>query len=231
MLPYELFLFDLDDTLLDFKESEKLALHSSLISLGFNDNFSILYEIYQIENKKLWKLFEEGKVTKDFLKIERFKKTFNHFKLDLDPILANHCYLDSLPKNVVLIDFAETLCKQLYKLGEIGIVTNGINHVQTERIKNSAIAPYISFVAVSEICGHAKPNSRFFDYSISLAKKYVREKTIVMGDRLEADILGANLYQLDSCWFNPHKNKNDLRIEPKYEISCLSQFIPKILDS
>ena len=69
MKTYELFLFDLDDTLLDFRASEKLSFHRTMEGLGLKDQSAALFAEYQIVNPALWKLFEEGKVTKDHLKV------------------------------------------------------------------------------------------------------------------------------------------------------------------
>jgi 2-haloacid dehalogenase len=227
-MKYDLFLFDLDDTLLDFKESERLSFVHSLNSLGLKGELSEIFIQYQKVNRDLWKLFEDGKTTKEHLKVERFKRIFDSHHIDIDPELASHQYLSTLPEKVVLIKHAEELCQRLYKIGEIGIVTNGIEQVQMARINNSPLAKYISFTAVSEVCGHAKPDPRFFHYSTALAKKFEPNKSLVIGDRLETDILGAKNFLLDSCWFNPKKNSAELNLAPTFEISCLSQFFDTI---
>ncbi len=134
----------------------------------------------------MWQLFEEGKTTKDELKVERFRKTFELHGIDIDPKIASYRYLEALPETVVLIDHAVELLEWLSGHGEIGIVTNGIHHTQTQRINNSPLKSFISFVSVSEECGYAKPDVRFFEYSSKLAKRFQKEKSIVIGDRWEA---------------------------------------------
>lgn len=223
LMKYDLFLFDLDDTLLDFKESERLSFYSSMKSLGINSNLDDLFKVYQVENHALWKLFEEAKTTKEYLKVERFRKTFAAFKIDTDPALASTRYLETLPQTVVLIDYALEICQWLVQYGEIGIITNGIQSVQHQRIKNSQIAPYISFISVSDECGYAKPDVRFFEYSTQMAKKFSKQSTIIVGDRIEADIQGALNFGIDGCWFNPHLSPRPDHLIPKYEIKHLSQ--------
>lgn len=222
-MKYDLFLFDLDDTLLDFKESERLSFFSTLQALGIHIELDQLFEQYQIVNRALWKLFEQAQTTKEHLKVERFRKIFEANQISLDPKLASTHYLNTLPKTVVLIDHAVEICKWLSQHGEIGIVTNGIHTVQTQRIKNSMIAPYISFVSVSEECGFAKPDVRFFEYSAKMASKFLKASTIVIGDRLETDIQGAHNFGLDGCWFNPNKLERPADLAPKYEIRHLSE--------
>lgn len=222
-MKYNLFLFDLDDTLLDFKASEKLSFFLALQNLGLQTGIEDLFKIYQVENNALWKLFEQNKTTKEHLKIERFRKTFELGKVELDPEKASQLYLETLPETVVLIDHAVEICEWLSQQGEIGIITNGIHHVQTQRINNSKIAPYISFVSVSDMCGFAKPDSRFFEYSTKMAKNFSKTSTVIVGDRFEADIQGAHNFGIDGCWFNPHAAEGPTHITPTYEIKHLSE--------
>lgn len=221
---YDLFLFDLDDTLLNFRESEKLSFSLALKSLGITSN-DTLFKQYQIENTLLWKLFEENKTTKDFLKVERFRKIFIANGIDIDPEIASQRYLDTLPETVVLMDHAVEVCEWLFDKGEIGIITNGIHHVQTQRIQNSPLAKYISFVSVSEQCGFAKPDIRFFEYSAKLAKKFSKASSLVIGDRVDADIQGAYNFGVDAVWFNHNKTVIPSHLSPKYEITHLKELI------
>lgn len=221
-MKYELFLFDLDDTLLDFKASEKLSFQRCLNSFEIG-NFEEIFATYQAENRKLWQLFEEGKTTKDDLKVERFRKTFALHGIDADPLAASKRYLDALPETVVLIDHAEELLQWLSEHGEIGIITNGIHLSQTLRIKNSPLKDDINFVCVSEECGFAKPDVRFFEYSATLAKKFDKKSSLVIGDRWEADIIGAHQFGVDSVWFNPEGKARPGSPTPSYEIKHLSE--------
>ena len=221
-MKYSLFLFDLDDTLLDFRASEKLSFERALSALSLTASDS-LFATYQVENRELWRLFEEGKTTKDELKVERFRKTFALHSIDADPHMASHRYLEALPETVVLIDHAVEILEWLSDKGEIGIITNGIHHTQTQRIQNSPLGKYISFVAVSEECGFAKPDVRFFEYSAKMAKNFDKKKSLVIGDRFEADILGAHQFGVDSVWFNPQKKDRPEAPVPSYEIVHLSE--------
>lgn len=221
-MKYSLFLFDLDDTLLDFRASERLSFDRSLSSLSIPVTDS-LFATYQVENRELWRLFEEGQTTKEELKVERFRKTFALHALDADPVMASHRYLEALPETVVLIDHAVEILDWLKGQGEIGIITNGIHQTQTLRIQNSPLSEYISFVAVSEECGFAKPDVRFFEYSAKMAKSFQKHSTLVVGDRFEADILGAHHLGVDSAWFNPQKKDRPTSPIPTFEITHLRE--------
>lgn len=220
-MKYDLFLFDLDDTLLDFRASEKLSFDRALKSFSIPVSED-LFHSYQTENRKLWQLFEEGKTTKDDLKVERWRKTFSLHGITLDPELMSEKYLATLPETVVLIEHAEEILEWLYPQGEIGIITNGIHHTQTERMKNSPLGKYISFVSVSEECGFAKPDVRFFDFTAKLAKKFSKDQTVIIGDRWEADVLGGHNFGIDTVWFNPEKKTRPELPAPTYEITDLT---------
>lgn len=220
-MKYDLFLFDLDDTLLDFQKSERLSFFMALQDLGLKSDVESIFQTYQVHNKALWKLFEQNLTTKDHLKVERFRQTFASHQIDINPEVASLRYLDALPETVVLIDHAVELCEWLKSYGEIGIITNGIHHVQTKRIANSAIAKCISFISVSDECGFAKPDVRFFDYTVKKAKHFNKSSTLIVGDRFDADIQGAHNFGIDSCWFNPHAFPNESSISATYEIKEL----------
>lgn len=222
VMAYELFLFDLDDTLLDFRASERLSFFAAMQSIGTVQVSEELFAAYQAQNNTLWRLFEQGKVTKEYLRVERFRKTFAAHGIEIDPEVMSQRYLEALPQSVVLVEHAEAMCEWLSGRGEIGIITNGIESTQMRRIENSPLAPYISFVSVSEACGYAKPDIRFFEHSVTMAKSFAKESAIVIGDRMEADILGAHHFGVHSCWFNPHQVSHDMDIAATYEIGHLS---------
>ncbi|WII71066.1 YjjG family noncanonical pyrimidine nucleotidase [Bdellovibrio sp. 22V] len=222
-MSYDLFLFDLDDTLLDFKESERLSFSLAMESLGIQADMAGLFKLYQTENRALWEAFEKGQTTKDHLKVERFRRVFQAHKIDIDPEVASNRYLDALPETVVLIDHAVEICEHLSHRGEIGIITNGIHATQTQRLKRAPIAPYISFMAVSEECGYAKPDVRFFEYSAKKAQKFAKASSLMIGDRMETDILGAQNFGIDSCWFNPKGESAGMLPPAKFEVKHLSE--------
>ena len=225
---HRLFLFDLDDTLLDFKASEQLSFERTMRELGLDALPDGLFAGYQAINLALWKAFELGSVSKDFLKVERFRRTFAAHGLELDPDSASLRYLESLADNVVLIDGALQLCETLAGIGEVGIITNGVEQIQHRRIAASNLRTHVSFIATSEACGHAKPDSRFFGYTVNMARAFSHAETVIVGDRLDADILGANRFGIESCWFNPGGLVNESEARPTCEVARLHEVIPAL---
>jgi len=226
---HALFLFDLDDTLLDFRASEQLSFARAMLALGYDGPLDGIFAHYQAINLALWRSFEAGTVSKDFLKVERFRQAFALGGIALDPEAASRLYLEALPETVVLVDGARELCAALCEHGEIGIVTNGVDHIQQRRIASSGLSSCLSFVATSEACGFAKPDVRIFDYAAAMARAFVPDSTIIVGDRLDADILGANRFGIDSCWFNPDGMANGSAAVPTFEVTHLQDLLPALL--
>jgi 2-haloacid dehalogenase len=225
-MKHSLFLFDLDDTLLDFRASEKLSFERVLRESGFHGDPAGVFQQYQAINIALWRAFEAGTVDKEFLKVERFRKTFGAAGLDIDPRHASQRYLESLSETVVLVDGARRLCETLAAAGEVGIITNGVASIQERRIASSGLGEFISFTATSEACGFAKPDSRFFDYATKMARSFSKERTIIVGDRLDADILGANRFGIESCWYNPGRSANGTEAQPTFDVAHLDEVAP-----
>jgi 2-haloacid dehalogenase len=225
---HTLFLFDLDDTLLDFRASEQLSFARTMRTLGLPDPVDGLFRQYQAINVALWRAFEAGTVSKEVLKVERFRRTFAQNGLELDPEAASRLYLESLSETVVLVDGALPLCEALGAIGEVGIITNGVHQIQHSRIASSGLDRHISFIATSEACGHAKPDSRFFEYTTGMARRFAKHETVIVGDRLDADILGANRFGIDSCWFNPERLANDSQALPSCEVASLHEVLPAL---
>ena len=71
-------LFDLDNTLLDFDKAEAHALTKALDDARISVTDEMLRRYNKI-NLTQWKLLEQGKMTRDEVKIRRFKLLFQEF--------------------------------------------------------------------------------------------------------------------------------------------------------
>ena len=65
-------LFDLDETLLDFKRSESRALSNMLRHIGVEPTEKVISRYSEI-NKSRWKLLEQGKIEQSVLRVRRFE--------------------------------------------------------------------------------------------------------------------------------------------------------------
>lgn len=229
-MAFQLVLFDVDDTLFDFAQSEIIAFHATLSQPVLeripDANLDEMYEHYKKISRKMWARVEQNRMNKDFLKVERFKRLFKKYKVKkLDAQLIADQYLSNLAKQAQLIEGALEVCTELKKHCRLGLVTNGIDAVQRGRLERSGMGHLFDFMVVSEECGFAKPDTRIFKYTLEKALHSDVKTVLMVGDRLEADIHGANEAGITSCWFNPNKSIRKSKIEPHHEIHHLNDLL------
>ena len=76
-------------------------------------------------------------------------------------------------------------------------------------------------VFISEQFGSPKPSRDFFDKCFEQIPDFDKERTIIVGDSLSSDMLGANNAGIRACWYNPNKDSNDQGVLIDYEIRNL----------
>ncbi|WP_047383804.1 YjjG family noncanonical pyrimidine nucleotidase [Cetobacterium sp. ZWU0022] len=224
-MKYKTLIFDADETLFDFKASEKDALKKTLIEYNIDYNENHHLEIYKEINTKIWKELEEGSITQSELKIERFRRFCEKLELDFNPENFAYSYMNHLSNSSILLDDALDLIQTLHKKFDLFIITNGLTKVQTGRIRNSIIAPYFKDIIISEEVGVSKPNPEIFEITFKNNNIENKSSALMIGDSLTSDIKGGNNFGIDTCLFNPNKIEFKSEIKPVYEISYLKELL------
>ena len=221
-MKYDWILFDADNTLFDFDKSERYALQTTLSQFGLTFTQENL-DLYHAVNRRCWREMEEGKLSKEELRIRRFKLFFAGIKKEADPQAVSDVYLKTLSQCSFLIEGAIPLLEAVRGQYKLGLVTNGLKEVQRPRIKKAQIGEYFEILVVSDEIGHAKPHAPFFDFAFSQMQNPPKNRVIMVGDSIHSDIQGGNNYGLDTCWYNYENRSNHLHIKPTFEITQLSQ--------
>ena len=217
---YKYILFDLDDTILDFKAAEVYAFKKLLTKLNVEFKEEYL-EKYSKDNLALWKKYELGLIERNVIFEERMKPLFEMLNINYDPVKASYEYLDYLSECAVFIGNSYNEIVRLSKKYDLYLVSNGEPSVQYPRIKTSGLDKLFKGLFISSEIGHQKPKKEFFDYVSDHIDNFDRSKAVVIGDSLSSDMKGAISYGIDSCWFNPNCKETDLDV--KYNITSLSQ--------
>ena len=224
-MKYKTVLFDADDTLLDFKLSERIAISKVLGELGLPTDDNVINTYSEI-NDSLWKLLEVGGITKEELKTERFRRLCVHFGFNVSPELMAKMYINALSEQSFLLDAAETVCRKLYESGiKMYVITNGIKYIQSKRFAATPIAGYFENIFISEEVGYEKPHVEYFKKVTSMIENFDARSTIVIGDSLTSDIKGGINFGLDTCWYNPRGKKKPEDMQITYEIDKLTDIL------
>lgn len=223
---YDWVLFDLDNTLTDFTKASHQSFKALLenhLNLPFSDS---LYSIYKAENKKVWDLLEEGKITTIELRKLRFKLFFDKISYTgFDALQANEIYLNGLVEfNQFLPDTKEVL-EGLSDHVNLAIITNGLKEVQRPALEKHGITSLFRAIVVSDEIGSAKPAHAFFEHAYQKLNRPQKHRVLVVGDSLNSDIKGGNDFGFDTYWFNPNQEKNNTKILPTKEIQNLTQLL------
>lgn len=222
-MKYEVILFDADDTLFDFKKTEDFAIKNLVSTLESNFDDEYVINTYKDINTKIWIEFEEGKITSDALKIERFDRLIKKLELNADANELCNMYVKFLGDGSFLYKETEDLLNYLSKNYRIAIITNGLLDVQHRRIRNSVVGHYFEDVVISDEIKIAKPNPEIFTHALNNLSYKKKESVLMIGDSLNSDIKGGINAGIDTCWFNQHKKENTSNIKPTYEINSLLQ--------
>ena len=224
-MTYKFLLFDLDHTLLDFDTAEDVALTQLLKEEGVADIQS--YKDYYVPmNKSLWKDLEEKKITKQELVNTRFSKMFSHFGIEKDGVYLAERYQFYLAQQGQVFSGAMELLDSLIDRGyELYAATNGITTIQTGRMAQSGLAPYFNQVFISEQLQTQKPDALFYEKIGQQIDGYSKEKTLMIGDSLTADIQGGNNAGIDTIWYNPHHLENNTQAQLTYEVDSYQDLL------
>lgn len=228
-MTYKFLLFDLDHTLLDFDTAEDVALTQLLKEEGVAD-IQAYKDYYVPMNKSLWKDLELKKITKQELVNTRFSKMFSHFGIEKDGVYLSERYQFYLAQQGQVFSGAMELLDSLIDRGyELYAATNGITTIQTGRMAQSGLAPYFNQVFISEQLQTQKPDALFYEKIGQQIAGFSKEKTLMIGDSLTADIQGGNNAGIDTIWYNPHHLENHTQAQPTYEVDSY-QALLELLD-
>jgi len=204
--------FDLDHTLWDFEKNSALTFQKIFTEVEIDVNLPEFLEVYVPVNLAFWKLYREDKIKKPELRYQRLKTTFDAIQYDIKDEVINilsteyitnlAAFNNLLPNTVEILNYL----KPKYRLH---IITNGFEEVQTRKLVNSNISEYFDQVINSEMAGVKKPNPEIFELALKKANT-AADKSLMVGDNIEADILGAKAVGFQALHFNAHN-------DPKHE--------------
>ena len=137
----ETLFFDLDNTLLDFNRAERAAIAKTLKSFHIAPEPSVLKRYSEL-NLAQWKLLEQGKITRDQVKLRRFRLLFAELNVDIPAKEAAHTYETLLAQGHYFIDGAEELLETLYGQYRMYLVTNRSEERRVGKECRSRWSPY-----------------------------------------------------------------------------------------
>tara|TARA_R110002051_G_scaffold302135_1_gene370420 strand:- start:15718 stop:16407 length:690 start_codon:yes stop_codon:yes gene_type:complete len=219
--------FDLDHTLWDFEKNSAFTFQKIFKEQEINLEIEDFLRVYVPANLKFWKLYREEKITKSELRYQRLKSVFDAIGYpatdDIINTLSNE-YINNLstyntlfPNTIEVLDYLQPK----YKLH---IITNGFQEIQEKKLRNSGIHKYFNQIIDSELAGVKKPNPIIFNLAL-LKAGAEPQSSLMIGDSLEADILGAKAVGFHTIHFNAHKEEHHTVAPIIYDLQEIKSFL------
>lgn len=219
--------FDLDHTLWDFDRNSALAFekifHINKIDIDIKD-FLLRYNAI---NLQYWKLYREEKIDKELMRFGRLNDTFSGMEYAIDKALIKKLsvdYIMYLTDNNYLYADAAAILEYLHKSYNLHILSNGFEEIQSKKLIRSNILQYFKTVTNGESIGVKKPNPQIFHYAVGKANTSI-ERSIMIGDGYEADVLGAINVGMDVIFFNEFNKPAEPHIKKINHLMELKKYL------
>ena len=224
---YDHLFFDLDHTLWDFEANARLTLQTlyedlQLKAAGVYD-FDLFYQNYLAHNERLWDRYRKGFIKQEELRVKRMWLALLDFKIANEDLSQkmNVLFLDLLPTRTILFPYTKEILQYLAnKNYELHLITNGFEKVQHSKLQYSGLDRFFREVITSEGSNSIKPNKEIFEYAFQKTNADPA-RSIMIGDTLDVDILGAINAGIDQVFVNHTGITSDIR--PTYTVTTLKE--------
>ena len=187
----KLFLFDLDDTLINFAATREVAhdLLAKVLEQEGIESAAFLRACTQVD-RPLFSLFEQGRLTRQEYRLRRFADPFGLIGLSpRDDLVArlNTVFMDCVNDTPLLFDDVLPVLAALRERGaKTAILTNGPSDGQRRKLKATGLDQLVDHVAIGEEIGFSKPLAQAFHKVVERFAIPAFE-TLMVGDSPELD--------------------------------------------
>ncbi len=199
--------FDLDHTLWDFERNSALAFGEIFNKQKIEVDLDEFLKVYKPINFRYWELYRNNSVTKEALRYGRLKESFDSLEFETCDTTINLIaddYIQYLPNNNHLLEGSHELLTSLKQKYRLHIITNGFEEVQQKKMVNSGILDYFQTITTSEEAGVKKPHPQIFEKALQKSGA-LPVNSVMIGDNLEADIVGAFEFGLHVIYLNSNE--------------------------
>lgn len=228
-MKYKDLFIDFDDTIYDTRGNAEIALRELYDHFRLDRYFDSVEEFtlpYWKANVELWTQYSKGEIERDYLIVERFRRPLSCGR-GLNPdrsfcLEVSDVFLDLCSTKPGIVAGARELLDYLMGKYRLHLCSNGFHEVQYRKLDASDTTRYFDTVVLSEDAGVNKPAKEFFDYALKVTGADA-ESTIMIGDNLNTDILGARRAGIDTLYFN--RWQTDDTEEVTYRVDSLKEII------
>lgn len=217
-------LFDVDDTLLSFGECVKESMKAGFERFSLPSYDDSMFDVFSRINSEFWNRIEQGEITLDDLKRDRWNRIFGELGIDFDGPTFETYFRENLFNSAIPMPGALELLDSLGGKYPLYVASNGPYLQQKNRLEKAGMFRYFSDVFVSEKLGVSKPSFDFFRLCVEKINEKREEpilpgEILMVGDSLSTDIMGGKRAGLLTCWYRAGSAETD--VDCDFKISSL----------
>ncbi|GAE25229.1 hydrolase [Halalkalibacter wakoensis JCM 9140] len=196
--------FDIDSTLLDHEQAEELGaiefFEENKEDIKCNTNeFVALW--HHLSDTYFEKYLEKELSFLEQRRMRMKELLGSHISNDLADEKFNE-YITYYKKNWKVFEDVIPSLEQMKKQGKrLGIISNGDENQQMEKLETIKIRKYFDCIVTSSKVGISKPNITIFIEACNLAKVKA-EECYYIGDRVETDAIASTQAGMRGIWLN-----------------------------
>lgn len=222
--------FDLDETIIDIKYAQNMAIVSLYKNFGFDKETDVnsFARVWDDLTELHYADYTRKKISYEEQRKRRIVDLFEVFDIELTmlPLDVYDIYLKDFESFWICFDDVketlETLKKNNYKLG---IISNGDYNQQVQKLKNTGIFKYFDYVNTSSQFNFSKPNPKLFE-NIFSAYSIPLDEVCYVGDSYNNDYLPCKELRVKALLLNRTGEKS--KYKSITQISSLTEILDNI---
>jgi HAD superfamily hydrolase (TIGR01549 family) len=195
--------FDLDDTILDHRAAQELALrdlHGQVPALAAVP-IAKVQSTYRVVNGLVWREYAAGTRSKEGTRSGRFQLLFEALEIEENAFRAADLYLEAYANHWTLIEGSMSAFQRINAQFPTGLLTNGFAEAQRAKLKRfPELTAAFSAIVISEEEGVLKPHPKLFRIATQRAG-FEAGEILYVGDSLHSDVVGGLNAGWQIAWY------------------------------
>ncbi len=219
--------FDLDETLIDIKYAQNMAIVSLYKKFGFDKETDVnsFARVWDDLTQFHYAEYTNKRISYEEQRKRRIVDLFETFDIELPlfPLDVYEIYLKFFEKNWICFDDVETTLKYLKsKKYKLGIISNGEYAQQVQKLKTTKLFDYFDYIETSSSYNISKPDTKLFEIVFKKHNIPLNEVCYI-GDSYNNDYIPCIKLKIKSILLDRESKKNYENISQITTLSDLSK--------
>lgn len=216
-------LFDIDDTLLNFRDQAEPVIRHILKQFGMTFSRED-FETYHRINNNLWHQVSTGVIPRETLYATRWPLVLKALGRTGDAAAIEAQFHEQLTLSAVCEPGAAETLAYLSQRYTLCTASNAHQRQQELRLETAKLSGYFAHIFTSEGLGADKPSRVFYERILAILGNPAPNEVLMVGDTPAADIVGAAAVGLRTCFINTR----GIALPPDCHPDCCITTLPEL---